>query len=268
MEYFLWAIVVLPMIDNIIGALFTVIAMCVVSNYLYKKYLRTNTDFNTDFKKGFNSKLILVLLIVGIGVPVGFSILWIPGIIIFGFFIFLVFTYNMEGIERPSQEARSIAKGSFRRIIAIFFICALIEYIVNLIYQTVLSYTWIIDSATINSWYNPISRNYGMIFLYDLVYDIMSILLAPLFICLLTALFASSRAKKELGYQYKRAYYPTREPYRQPYPPPIQTPYQIPEPYKPAPVPEKAGMYCPYCGYYIATPRKFCQNCGESLEFK
>jgi len=119
-----------------------------------------------------------------------------------------------------------------------------------------------------------------MIFLYDLVYEIPSIIFAPLFICLLTSLFASSKAKKEIGYPYKRAYYPAREPYRQPYPPPIESPYRQPypppiespyrtaEPYKPAPAPEKTGMYCPYCGYYIATPRKFCQNCGESLEFK
>ncbi|MFW9822805.1 MAG: S8 family serine peptidase [Candidatus Thorarchaeota archaeon] len=27
------------------------------------------------------------------------------------------------------------------------------------------------------------------------------------------------------------------------------------------------SIYCPFCGYYVRTPKKFCPNCGESLMF-
>jgi rubrerythrin len=27
------------------------------------------------------------------------------------------------------------------------------------------------------------------------------------------------------------------------------------------------SFFCPFCGYDIGTPKKFCPNCGKSLEF-
>ncbi|GAH43279.1 unnamed protein product [marine sediment metagenome] len=55
-------------IDSIIYALFTALAMSSVSIYLYKKYLNLDTDFVQDIKKSFNSKLFVVLAILGLGI--------------------------------------------------------------------------------------------------------------------------------------------------------------------------------------------------------
>lgn len=266
MQSLFWSLA-MGIIENVIGALFTTIAMCSVGNYLYKRYLKEETSFILEFKNTFNSKLMLVVLVLSLGIPLGFALLLIPGIIIFGFFIFLVFTYNLPEIERPAKEARSIAKKSFLKIIGLFLICALIGAIIEGIYVFILSYTYYIDPVTLSSWFNPASRNYLMIFLYYLVYDIVGILIAPLFICLLTPLFASLKAKKELGSQYQRGYYQAREPYRQSYPQSSPESYKAPEQeyYSPEPI-SQAGMYCPYCGHHVRTPKKFCPNCGESLD--
>jgi len=35
----------------------------------------------------------------------------------------------------------------------------------------------------------------------------------------------------------------------------------------PEPLSRLGQFYCPFCGQFIATPKKFCPNCGESLEF-
>jgi len=44
---------------------------------------------------------------------------------------------------------------------------------------------------------------------------------------------------------------------------PREQAYVTPEP----PSELGSGMYCPFCGGLIKTPKKFCPNCGESLEF-
>jgi len=55
---------VLLLCQNLIGGIFSTIAMCSVSGYLYKKYMGQETDFNDDFKDAFNSKMIYPLLIL------------------------------------------------------------------------------------------------------------------------------------------------------------------------------------------------------------
>jgi hypothetical protein len=42
--------------------------------------------------------------------------------------------------------------------------------------------------------------------------------------------------------------------------------YEIPS--IPTAIPEGRAFYCPFCGYYIKIPKKFCPSCGKSLEFK
>ncbi len=269
-------------LHTFISTLFTALALCSVSIYLYKSYIQEKSNFANELKYAFNTKLILIIFLIGLGISIGNLLLFIPSIIILGFFIFIVFTYNIIEIKRPALEARRIAKGSFFKIIAIFLICSIIEFIiVDLIYQTFLDFAWYLDYDTYISWYHPDTRNYAMIFIRVLVYDILSIILAPLFICFLTPLFASAKAKNELGYQHQRGYryrresYPERERYyesapeRERYyessPPQTQSPYAVRET---APKPEQdGGMFCPYCGHNITSPKKFCPSCGESLDF-
>jgi len=240
-------------IDSIIYALLTALAMSSVSIYLYKKYLNLDTDFVQDIKKSFNSKLFVVLTILGLGVPLGFLFLLIPGIIIYGHYICSIFTYQFENIEKPLKQARLITKGAFWKIIGVVVISSLIIIVINMIYGLFLNLVWHVDAFTLASWYDPASRRYDMLFLNELLNNVVRIILGPLFICLLTTLFTSLKVRFDLG--YRRGY------------------YQVPtEPYKTEQVqaqPEHvdSGLYCPVCGYHMEFKFKFCPNCGESLDF-
>jgi len=252
-NFLLFGLIVI-FIDSIIYALFTTLAMSSVSIYLYNKYLNLDTDFVQNIKKSFNSKLFVVLTILGLGVPLGFLFLLIPGIIIYGLYICSIFTYQFENIEKPFKQARLITKGAFWKIIGVVVISSLIINILSMIYGFFLNLVWHVDAFTLASWYNPASRRYDMLFLNELLNNLVRIILGPLFICLLTTLFTSLKVRFDLG--YRRGY------------------YQVPtESFKTEQVqvqPEHAdsGLYCPVCGYQMGLKFKFCPNCGGSLDFK
>ncbi|MFX1322634.1 MAG: zinc ribbon domain-containing protein [Promethearchaeota archaeon] len=250
-----------------VGGIITTIAMCSVSTFLYKKYVQGEADFMSSFKSSFNAKMLLVILIIGIFIPIGTFLFFIPAVIIYGFFIFLIFTYNMKDIDKPTSRARFFAKGAFWKLIGVFVINFLILATINMIYTTIIDSIIEInvDSTTFsdmyNSWYDPATRNFGMIILYQILYSIVDILFAPLFICLLTSLFATTKAKKDLGYDYRREAYPISIGYQEPY---------TPESYEEVPsygIPLKEGFYCPFCGHHIKSPKKFCPKCGEDISF-
>ena len=241
-------------LDSIIYSLFTALAMSSVSNYLYKKYLNLDTDFVQDIKKSFNSKLFVVLAILGLGVPLGFLFLLIPGIIIFGLYICSVFTYQFENIEKPLKQTRLITKGAFWKIIGVFVISSLIIRVISIIFGWFLNLVWHVDAPTLASWYDPASRRYDILFLNELLNNLVTIILGPLFICLLTTLFASLKVRFDLG--YRRGYYQV-----------------LAEPHRTEQVQNQSehadsGLYCPVCGYHMGFKSKFCPNCGESLDFK
>ena len=252
-------------LQGIIGASFTVIAMCSVSSYLLKKYKGIDVDFIKEFKLSFNSKLFIVLLLIGIIVPLGIFLLYIPSIIIFGFYIFSIFTYKNQ--KKSIKEARSIAKGSFWKIIGVFFIPIIIIFTINFIFQMFLDFIIPIDEITYSSWYNPSSRNYGMIILYDFLYNnFVNILLGPLFICFLTVLYTSSKAKKVAISQYREQ--------------PVSPGYRYSEPvtsrlYSDEMETEKprldhkfnSGLYCPFCGKFMDKKLEKCPYCNEPLDF-
>jgi hypothetical protein len=150
----------------------------------------------------------------------------------------------------------------------------IITSIINIPFQFILDLVWNVNATTYLTWLNPNSRNFFLIFLYRLSYDIVGILLAPLFICILTTLFATLKARYDLGYQksYRSQRMGSREeeeytPYSS-YPRSSET-YSKPNDAETATnVSEiKEGMYCPFCGVHIKTPRKFCMKCGEKLKF-
>jgi len=260
-------------LQSAIGAVFTVLSMCSVSKFLYKKYLRGNANFGKELKKAFNNKLILVIFILGLCVPAGFYfLLIIPGIVLFYYFIFLVSAYNMKDIKNPVKETRLIVKGNFWTLISVFLACVIITAIINFPVQYILELVWNVNASTYSSWLNPDTRNYALLILYQLSYDIVGIMLSPLFICILTPLFATAKARYDLGYQ--KGYSLQRREYReQPIPyssyPREREVYARPSERTIAPniSEKKEGMYCPFCGTYIKTPKKFCVKCGESLQF-
>ncbi len=260
-------------LQNLIGAIIITIAMCSVSNYVYKKYINEDVSFKDSFKLAFNKKILLVILILGICLPASFLMFYIPALFIFSFFIFSVFTYNMKTDKNLLSEARAIAKGNFWKIISVFIINFIIilsiGYIFNFILNIFIGNFSPGFSDTYASWKEPSTRNYGGLILIDILYSIIDIILAPLFICLLTALFSSSKAKKELKTQYPSEYYPTRDIYQESYKILRKEPYQAVDTEETIIQPEmgkEGSLYCPYCGTLITTPKRFCPKCGENLE--
>ncbi|MFX1324891.1 MAG: zinc ribbon domain-containing protein [Promethearchaeota archaeon] len=236
------------LIQNLIGAIIITTAMCSVSTYVYNKYTWADTDISDSFKSASNKKFLIVLLILGICLPLSFLVI-VPSIILFSFFIFSVFTYNMKGVEKPLREARRLSKGAFWKIIGVFLINVLVISVIRFIYTSIVGFFINFDTA----WVDPNSRNYGMLILYNLIFDAVDIILAPLFICLLTTLFASIKVKKDVLFQDRR-------PLIVEHPQPISQDMSFN-------IQPGSGFYCPYCGALIDSPKKFCPRCGESFSF-
>jgi len=262
---------ILIFLQNLIGALIISFAICSVSTYVYQKFMKEEISFSEAFKSSFNKKMIMVILILGIGLPLSSLLLYIPAIFVFVFFIFLVFTYNLESNKSPVSEARAIAKGGFWKIIGIFVINVILIFIISFFFNLIFNILSNTDSAsfiaTYNSWYEPTTRNYGMIILYQIIVSLADIIFAPLFICLLTALFSSLKAKKDLNYLHQKGYYPIKEIYREEYPlrQELYEKNEMDDSILGIRLKEK--FYCPFCGYFISVPKKYCPKCGESLHF-
>ncbi|UCC18934.1 MAG: zinc ribbon domain-containing protein [Promethearchaeota archaeon] len=271
LAYFLFLDIILLFLQNLIGATIITIAMCSVSAYVFKRFMKEDISLKESFKLAFNKKIFLVILIIGILLPLSSILLFVPAVIIFGFFIFLVFTFNMDGNKKPISEARSIAKGAFWKIIGVFIVNVLIIYIVsyfvNLLFNILLNTDSAIFISSFNSWHDPATRNYTMIFLFNLLISLVDIIFAPLFICLLTVLFSCLKAKRDLIKQHQIGYSPVTEIYREQYPKQQESKELI------APIPPEIKLeiqgrfYCPFCGVIIDSPKKFCPRCGENLSF-
>ncbi|MBD3213903.1 MAG: hypothetical protein GF311_14935 [Candidatus Lokiarchaeota archaeon] len=234
------------LIDNI----FTIFGFCLVAYYLYQTYLNRDVDLWESMKERVNFNLLLVIFILGIGFPFGLIFLLIPGILIFGYFIFSIFTYSADEFDNSISTARRIAKGSFLRIIGIAVLSLIITAMINLPYTLILDIIWPVNNATYISWLSPATRNYFMLLLYSLSSQLVNMLLTPLMLCLLTPLFAHNLQEKGIitgvselsGWKAKAR---------------SSKPFQL-----------KEGMFCPYCGERIKEIVNECPNCGRSLRFE
>jgi len=123
-------------LNNLTSSIFNVISICLVSNYLFTKISGSSSNFSTELKNALNGRLLLVVLLLGVGIPVGSFPLLFPSIIVYGYYIFYVFTYHSkEGIQ-PIKEAREVARGAFWKIIGIFIISNLVV--------AILSFKWLL----------------------------------------------------------------------------------------------------------------------------
>jgi len=255
-------------LQNLVGAIIITIAMCSVSIYVFKRYMKEDVSLLQSIKSAFNRKILIVILIIGICLPLSSLLLFIPAIFVFGFFIFLVFTYIIEVRKNPILEARSIAKGAFWKIIGIFafnvILISIIRYFYVLLINIILNTDSAIFIANFNSWYNLTTRNYGMVILYQILMNFVDILMAPLFICLLAVLFSSLKAKKDLKYLYQQGYYSDKEILQI-----KRKSYEVTENHDSTPKFKQGGrFYCPFCGSLIRSgSNEFCPKCGENLSF-
>ena len=247
MTEYLTLLLTMEFFNNLILLIFKIFAMCLVSNYLFAKFSGSPSNFSAELKNALNGRLLLVILLLGVGIALGAIFLYIPSIIIFGYYIFYIFTYHSEEGIQPLKEARKVARGAFWKIIGIFVLISVCDFIFHLFMDPFL--VQISDS----SWYNPSTRNFSLIILYDLLSNIPEFLLAPLFICLLTSLYVYLKNKGEQQIQHQSPYY--------------QTSQSIEASSTEASKNLKSGMYCPFCGKYMKVKIEFCPHCGEKLNF-
>ncbi|MHA1320112.1 MAG: zinc ribbon domain-containing protein [Promethearchaeota archaeon] len=238
-------------LNNLTSSIFNVFALCLVSNYMFKKLAGNPSNFVTEIKKALNGRLLLVVLLLGLGIAVGSFLLFIPSIIIFGYYLFYVFTYHSEEGIQPLKEARDVARGAFWKLIGIFILSNLIVFICDIIFQLFADpFLYQMYDA---SWYNPSTRNFGSIILYDLLYNLPEILLTPLFICFLTSLYGFLKTNREQQLQYlSPSYQPSQS-------------FEAPNRKNSKNL--DSGMYCPFCGKFIQIRIEFCPHCGEKLNF-
>lgn len=235
-------------LDGFFPTVFNVISMCLVSNYLYLKFIGKDIKLITELKKALNWRILLVILLLGVGFSIGYILLFIPGILLFAFFIFYIFTYSSDDSERPIKDARNLAKGEFWKIVAIFFIYNLIIYVCNSIYNMI-----IVNFVEINPlWYYPSTRDYGSIILYDFIPNIVPFLLTPLLVCFLTSMYANLKTRKEQYLQHQTSY------------------QEAPQSYDTSgkEIMSGPGIFCPFCGKPMRVKFKFCMHCGEKLDFE
>jgi hypothetical protein len=210
-EYFILTLSIV-FLNDFIPNIFNVVAMCLVSNYLYNKFIGNETKLIPELKNALNGRMLLVVLLLSVGSSVGSILFYIPSIFIFGssvgpilsyipsifilgFYIFYMFTYHSDDSKHPIKEARRIAKGAFFKIMVIFIVNYLIILLGEFIYY--LLFDDFLIQINSSSWFNPVTRSYGRIILYDYLLNIVKLLITPIFICLLTSLFVSSKRRKE-----------------------------------------------------------------------
>ena len=237
-------------LNFIIGNLFTTLGLCSVSMYLYKDYLGEKTSLTESMKGAFNRKMIAVLLILALAIPLGNFMLVIPAIVIFGFYIFSIYTYQLDNNEMSIKEAKILSKRAFWKIIGTFLVSGLITLTLTIFNQMLIEIMFPVSYSTLVSFYDPANLRFDLIFVYTLMNNIAFILFEPLFICLLTPLFIHMKARKKLGYGYQR-----ENNYQRVYKPPSQPEYV------------EDGVYCPFCGQHLDFKLKFCPSCGESIDF-
>ncbi len=285
---FIMTLGIISFLETIPIAIFGSIAFCSISLFLYTTYTKGKSDLILDLKTSLSNKYIVYIIILGVTIFVCFSMsgilmeiglfFYIPGVLLFCYYIFLIFTYNFRNLKTPAREARLIARGQSMRIIGAYLISCLITGLFIFILNSIYIFIWPYDLFDRLSWNDPSRFNFGMLFLDQLLNNIALILITPLFICFLTVLFVSAQARKELGYFAQKQEYVSWESKidRQPqerrtikYEPEVseQIPLKTIKTIKSTTIPKqrRGGLYCPFCGYHIRSPKKYCPECGEEV---
>jgi len=287
---------VIGFFTGIIGGIFTAIAMCSVSSYLITTYHKGTADLSTEMKISLGNPNIIKVILFGAGISALYGVsglstltlmLIIPVILIFCYYVFMVFTFSLKDVNNPAKEARLIASGQSMRIIGVFVVVELITGLIQTVMVFIIPSLWPVTYEMYLSWFTPQSFNIGLAFLNDIIINSVVLLFSPLFICLLTPLFVSSKARKDIGYKYQREQHVAWGSQRQQQQQPASgsarygaskgsyasARKQRPWEQKVAATrttssgqkQRRGGLYCPFCGIHVKSPKKYCPGCGEDI---
>ena len=210
------------LVGSVILSVISVITMCSVSIYLFEDYLQKDPDFNESFKNAFNERIkypMIVFIIINLigdsmmviwfimEVHVGISlslfliniifiVIGIITIIIWTYYIFSIFTYNIEEIEKPLNKAMDITKGSFWKVLIILLIPTLIILFARTLFALIFGLIFYGGATDPGDPGDPSRQLEGFFLLRNFFISIPIILFGSLGICLLTPLFTQLYMKK------------------------------------------------------------------------
>jgi len=204
-------------LGSVIFSIITVFTLCSVSIYLFENYLQKDPNFIDSFKNAYNERLkfpMLIFIIISL-IPDVMISLWelfligsflliifsyifaIIAIVIMTFYIFSIFTYNIEDIEKPINEARNLTRGSFWKVLVVRIIPIPILIIARIPFSLI--FGLIFGGGDPESIQASPARQLGyqsFFLLYEFYFAIAIILLGSLGVCLLTPLFTQLYLKK------------------------------------------------------------------------
>lgn len=246
-QYFLISQLTL-IIEYLLLCSFEMFGISLVAYHLYKKFTGQKADLTEDIKKSLNYKLILVVLILGPLMSLGLFI-FIGGFIVFGLFIYLIFTYNMPEYGGSEFIKKSWKIGSFfKKVIILLIPLFVIHFFLDMVFESFIDLIWNVDYETYSTWIT--TGNYGMLILNEAVSGIArALLFTPLLVCLLTSLFAEDLKEYRVKAETAQFHMGDKE-------------IRKAESFK-----VEEGMFCPFCGAKISGEQNYCPECGESLEF-
>lgn len=273
----------------------------------YNYYQRNTKSLGENVQEITTANLphaIGLTLVMSALTSIGLELFILPALLVIGF---LLLSYPYCAVKKATvgeslKGGFQLSKGNFLKTVGL----AIVVYIIRLIFESLIGLA--VDFAFrgaggFQTWYyDPATRNYGLIFLYNLVAVLVTSLILPIYATAYTCLYIDAQARKRRGPRpspmgrygggYGRPYgAPQRDRYGRPMPeaPPtawrdqyIKSPATPPDgrlsqratptPGAPRPPPaeeeEDAGdvLFCPYCGQPVRGTK--CGNCGQDLPFK
>jgi len=246
------------------------LAFSIVGGFLYKIYLKQEANSGEEFKRSMKIETLLIPILFAIFISIGLFLLFLPALIIYVYYIFSPVMHSIESEEKLNcfKSSRNYSKKNFLRISGIIILNSILIGIISWIYTSILDL--IIPTAQYNAAFHPATRNYLMIIIYTLIYNITNMLLSPLLSCLLITLLVYCKKQwynRDLRMQYYQRSPPPQIPVSS------STPYELPKQpiLKPQTQPEtiepESEIFCPYCGFSMERSLnfRFCPSCGEKI---
>ncbi|MHA1733159.1 MAG: YciC family protein [Promethearchaeota archaeon] len=188
----------------------------------------------------------------------GITFVILPGVIFIGF---LILSYPTCGVEKTGtvdslKQGYMYSRGNFLKIIGV----ALLIFLVKTIFVWIFSYLVGLFLTPDQTWYNPSTRNYGLIFFSNFLIMALTSLVHPIYATMYACLYVDIRARYEQrGGGFSAG--------------PVFTQTELPD-FSRGPVATTPrvgsrhveGLYCPYCGHLVKGD--VCDNCGQKLPFK
>lgn len=163
------------------------------------KKVSLKTSISKLFAKGKIRTTIILFIILNILFAVGIAILFVPGMLfmmILGFGIFLLTDDNYSVLDNMRASFNFNDKHRFKTFGFIAIGLAFYLFLSTQIRPLLIPFY---SAETYAEWFNPATRNWGLMFYYDFTLVFLQSITQPIIICLLAVQYVEISIKKDLG---------------------------------------------------------------------